>query len=143
MEVSLRRGVLWVCSYDQTVDGFWVMSEVTGPLDADMDDAALGRCVLAARRSSKIGVPTPSVAELSRPAPVVAAAGVKSYAQFIKGLRSVNITFDGTAAEITPLSNLGARGGLVPIVDLVRRVDPLDADEIGGTVRSALNVATA
>jgi hypothetical protein len=141
VEVGCRRGVIWVCSYSQTIDGLWVMNEELESFDDEVDDVVLGVAVLKAGRASRHGVPTPSVAELSRPAPVVVAAGVKSYAQYLKGLRSVSVEVDAESVRVVPQRNGGPKHGLVPIPDVAVGLDSTEPGVVGAGVRAGLNEA--
>lgn len=142
VELVVRRNQLWVTSYAQTVDGFWVAGDVTGPLAVDLADDELGEAVLDACQRSRQGVPTPTVEELSRPSIVVTATGARSFSDYVRGVRSVNAEFDGDTVTITPTDNRGARGGLVPLVDLALRVTQSDAARLGAAIRAQLDLAT-
>lgn len=141
VEVGRRRGMLWVCSYSRTVDGFWVANGILESLDDGVDDVRLGSAVLKAGRASRLGIPTPSVAELSRPAPVVVAAGVRSYGQYLKGLRSVSVQLGADTLRVVPQRNGGAKEGLVPLDDAALDLDSLEANIVGAGVRAALGEA--
>jgi len=138
VEVSRRLGVLWVCSYSQTVDGFWVMNGAIESLDDSTADERLGSSVLDMGRVSRLGVPTPTVAELSRPAPVVVAAGLRSYGVYLKGLRSVSVQFGVNSVRVVPQRNGGTKEGLVPIDHASVDLESLEPAIVGAGVRASL-----
>jgi hypothetical protein len=47
----------------------------------------------------------------------------------------------GDLVELTPMRNLGRRDGIDYLVDLIIRVDKVDADSIGRALREALDLA--
>jgi hypothetical protein len=141
VEVVIRRKQVWVFAYARTVDGFWVASDLIGPLDSDLEADQLGKAVMAASRRSRTGVPTPDVDSLSRPSIVVTATGARSFAEYVKGVKSVNVEFDRHLVTITPTANRGARGGLVPLIEHALTVEHVSDVALGSAVRGRLELA--
>jgi hypothetical protein len=141
VEVVLRRKQVWVFAYAQNVDGFWTASDVIGPLGSDLEDDQLGKAVMAASRRSRTGDPTPDVDSLSRPSIVVTATGARSFAEYVKGVKSVNVEFDRNVVTITPTENRGARGGLVPLIEHALAVEHVSDTALGSAVRGRLQLA--
>ena len=139
VNVDLRLGVLWVCSYSQVVDGFWIMNGMFESLAGDAGDDQIGCAVLRARRAAQVEIPTPPRSGPSPFLPVLNAARVGSYLQYLKGVRSVSLEFDVEGIRAIPQRNAG-RGGLVPILDAVINVGLVDAVTVGAAVRRALAV---
>jgi len=109
--VYARGEQVYVTSESQTLDEFWIASPpVTAHAAADLGDEELARLVLTALAESELRVPTPSIA--TNPlSPVLRLAGVKSFAEFMRGARAVRVVVVDDEIEITPMRNGGARGG--------------------------------
>jgi hypothetical protein len=102
---------VYVTSESQTLDEFWIASPPFIVREsADLDDEELARLVLAALAESEQRVPTPPAA--TNPlSPVLRLAGVKSFAEFMRGAKAVRASAVDLEIEITPMRNAGARGG--------------------------------
>jgi hypothetical protein len=72
--------------------------------------------------------------------------GVKTYFQYMKGTRSVEVFADfddvPTSFELTPFENEGRRGGYVPMMSEIHKVDPSSPRELGEAILAALEIAT-
>lgn len=107
---------------------------------------ALGEAVLRALAAARNDIPHPLPSEWSALAkPLYKAAGVKSWATFVKGALFCNIREEGGNLYIEPNRNLGARGGFQPIPDQndLRIPASASAEEIGAAVRKALDISKA
>ena len=138
VNVDLRLGVLWVCSYSQVVDGFWVMNGMFESLAGDAGDDPIGCAVLRARSAAQVQIPMPPREAPSSFLPVLNAAQVRSYLQYLKGVRAVSLEFDVDGVRVIPQRNAGQREGLVPILDAAINVGLVDAVTVGAAVRRAL-----
>jgi hypothetical protein len=107
----LRKGKILALSYSKATTGLWI---ATGPVyvaeDGNLDD--LNRKIRDALNGSFEGVKHPSQAEWkSIQAPMLEAAGVKSWATLAKGAKSVDLESDGVTVKIVPSSDYESKGG--------------------------------
>lgn len=111
--VFSRSTALIVHPSSRTTDGVWILAEPCVWLSADVSDDALGEAVLAALAASRTDVPHPTnwkgVLQ-----PLLAVAGVTTWAAFAKSALCVHVSLDGDGDDtmhVTPTANLGAREG--------------------------------
>src|SRR5437763_5054570 len=94
--VFRRKGVLIVHSYAQTITGVYI---ATQPFILLRDDiaatAVLGEAVRKAVSASSTGVAVP-VDTFSVTAPLLSAAGVKTWGKFVIGARMSEVRADGS-----------------------------------------------
>lgn len=149
--VYARGDALLVCAGDRTdwrTAGFIVASEHAARLPADAGDAALGQAVLDALAASRDGVPVPDRDELARrTAPLLRAAGVRSWSALARGARVCEVERDGAAIVLVPTVNgghAGASRGFHHRPELALRLAHGGAaDALGAAVREALGRAAA
>jgi hypothetical protein len=111
-----RKGGLFVIASHQTKAGFWVDDEHVVCLNQPTHDE-LGRAIKMALDRSQNGVATPPPdARIDKP--LLAAAGVGSWATFMKLSQHVSVFSDGSSLKVTPHRNLGSKGGFEPEPDL-------------------------
>jgi hypothetical protein len=111
-----RKGRLFVTASHQTKAGFWVDDEHVVCLNQPTHDE-LGRAIKMALDRSQNGVATPPPdARIEKP--LLAAAGVGSWATFMKLSQHVSVFSDGGSLKVTPHRNLGSKGGFEPEPDL-------------------------
>jgi hypothetical protein len=116
-------------------------------LPADTDPGRLGGAVAdALLRSHEVEVAAPR--DQRGDSGLLAAAGARTWARFVKGTRSVQVydlrmgaPDDGT--HIAPTRNLGARGGFEALVDENVILTTPTPSELGAAVARALELATA
>jgi hypothetical protein len=106
-------------SESRTVAGVWVAGSpfITLSLTSDADE--VGRAVYEALAGSRDGVPHPSDWK-SIPAERLGAAGMRSEADFMRGARLLNISYDGSRISLEPTKNGGTKGedkGFIPLGD--------------------------
>jgi len=111
-----RKGKLFVTASHQTKAGFWIDDEHVVCLSQPTHDE-LGRAIEMALDRSQNGVPTPPPnARMDKP--LLAAAGVGSWAKFMKSSQHVSVVSDGVSLKVTPHRNLGSKEGFEPEPDL-------------------------
>jgi hypothetical protein len=140
VSVVVRNDDIFVTSSSQTVDGFWVDNGSVERLPGDTTDEELGSAVLRARARSETGVENPR-GEAPGLAALLAAAGVSSWAEFSKGLRSLSMYFHDAGAVVYPYRNNGPRKDHTPILEATETFTELDPTTIGRTARRGLERA--
>ena len=130
-------------SYTQTPPGFWKMNGhfARVPTDADVED--LGRTVLdALDASNRIRLREVDGSDNSF-APVLAALGLKTYAQYMRGATSVSVDIgDDDILRITPMRNGGAREGFVDMTAEVSVLLDRSEESLGSAVERAMDLAS-
>jgi hypothetical protein len=103
-----RKGALFVVASHRTMAGFWIDDEHVDRLDAPTHKE-LGQAIETALARSSNGVPTPPpTVRLDK---LLLAAGVGSWATFMKLSKHVTVSLDGDVLNITSHTNLGSKGG--------------------------------
>ena len=131
-----RKGALFVTAAHRTIAGFWIDDERVETLDRPMPED-LGRAVEAALARSQDGVATPSP-EARLDKPLLRAAGVSSWATFMKLSKHVSVSLVGDVLKITPYRNLGGKEGFEPQPD-VAVAFPASASTLGAKLTEMLN----
>ncbi|WP_155626923.1 hypothetical protein [Burkholderia diffusa] len=107
----LRKDKIYIQSYSQTTTGLWI---ATGPVyiaDAAHPDE-LGEHIRDVLNGSMVGVPHPAQDEWRAvQAPMLNAAGVKSWKTLAKGAKSIGIEYDGALVLMEPSANYENQGG--------------------------------
>jgi hypothetical protein len=130
-----RKGALFVTAAHQTKAGFWIDDDRVVSLNQSTPEE-LGRAVEFALALSRSGVPTPPPAQrIDRP--LLEAAGVGSWATFMKLSTLVSISMDGDVLKATPYRNLGGKGGFEPQPDIAIQ-PPISAAALGDTIMMLL-----
>lgn len=110
--VALRRkGKILIQGYSKTTTGMWVGM---GPVCVGQEDRpdALGQSIRDALSGSSEGVQHPNQAEWKKiQAPMLEAAGVKTWATLAKGAQSVGLEYDGGPVKIVPSTGYSNNGG--------------------------------
>lgn len=133
----LRRGRIFVTAFSQTVDGFWIETEPRFESDG-FEAAEAATLLLEALKGSQLGMPTPHRDSLGSALPAL--AGVKSYATFMRGAVSVEVSrSDEGTLSVTPMHNGGAGDGFVPMAE--HELDVGSTDQLAGAVACALELA--
>ncbi|WP_316668956.1 hypothetical protein [Ralstonia psammae] len=107
----LRKGKYFVQSYSRTTTGIWIAS---GPVHVVEEGSAdeLGIKLRDALNGSLEGISHPSQAGWKAvQAPMLAAAGVKTWTTLAKGSKSVGIELVGDVVKFIPSSDYANRGG--------------------------------
>jgi hypothetical protein len=143
-DISLhhRKDEYIVTSHSLTLDGFWTFNGWVRTMTDQATDTELGSLLLEALGRSEVDVPTPTqTTEKERLAPILQAAGVRRYSDYLLGTKGVVISTDDDVS-VTPMENKGMRGGFVELLDRVERL-PLDAspEDIGTAARLAISRA--
>ncbi|MGO4569998.1 hypothetical protein AB4Z52_34445 [Rhizobium sp. 2YAF20] len=98
----------------------------------------LGNNVVAALNQSKIGIPHPAQSEWKAlQAPMLTAAGVKSWAKFAKKTMAVGIEYEGDSVSLIPSSNYENKGGDTPWEKTVK--SGVSAEELGPALLKAFD----
>lgn len=142
--VFSRSTGLIVHPSSRTTDGVWILAEPCVRLSADVPDDALGEAVLAALAASRTDVPHPTNWK-GIVQPLLAVAGVTTWAAFAKRARCVHVSLDGNGDDtmhVTPTANLGPREGFEEIQNESRTLPAASsAQVVGATVRRVLAVS--
>ena len=107
-----RRGKILIHSSSKTKDGVWILGEpvisIGDVIDANVVGASLRQCL----DGSRIGVDHPkSFSDLF--SPVLKLAKVKSYKEFSREAKCVEIVEDGAVIGFFPTTNHGVDEGFV------------------------------
>jgi hypothetical protein len=145
VNVDQRGGQIILESQSLTTDGFWEINDFIVSLDNTIKEGELGAALLEALAASETDVEPLAEGQRSTPQTkkILRIAGVRSWKEFYNGNRSVSVIQNdaGDLVELTPMRNLGRRDGIDYLVDLIIRVDKVDADSIGRALREALELA--
>lgn len=130
-----RKGALFVTAAHKTKAGFWIDDDRVDRVDRSTPDD-LGRAIEAAlARSLKDVFTPPATVRLDKP--LLQAAGVSSWATFMKASKHVSVALDGDVLTITPHRNLGGKGGFEPQPELQVEL-PVSASSLGEKVAGML-----
>lgn len=133
----LRRGRVFVAAFSETVDGFWIEAEPRFESD-EFEAVEAATLLLEALKGSQLGVPAPPRDSLGSALPAL--AGVKSFATFMRGVRSVDLSrSDEGTLTVTPMRNGGARDGFVPMTEHETHLG--SADQLADALVDALGLA--
>jgi hypothetical protein len=135
----LRQGSLVLYAVSKTTDGVLRGESPYVTLDASAPAEEKGAAVLDALSRSREGIPHPQQREGIED-DLLAAAGVKTWANFVKSTNGVSIDLEGEQISFIPLKNEGARGGFVEFE--VSKIQ-LDSRSSARTVGAALDQAFA
>jgi hypothetical protein len=113
-EVAMRNGYFFISSYSQTTDGFWTRNNDILTCTVTSSEDYLGEVVLATLTHSRVNIATPPQ-QSRRPDPLLKAAGVGSYSEFMKRTRIVQVERTNDQLTVTPTRNLGSREGFAPL----------------------------
>lgn len=107
----LRKGKILIQSYSQTTTGIWVGMGPVYVIDENQTDE-IGVKVLEALSQSVEGVRHPAQTEWkSIQAPMLEAAGVKTWATLAKGAKAVGLEYEEGRVTMVPTSNYEKNGG--------------------------------
>jgi hypothetical protein len=111
--VYLRSNGYFLHSDSQATSGVWMASPPFLTLPPNVSADSLGQAVLDVLSASKRGVAHPlDWDKVEFPLPEM--AGVKSWAQFIKGSRCVTVVQQDGTIQFRPSANRGADEGFTP-----------------------------
>jgi hypothetical protein len=106
-----RKGKILIQSYSKATTGLWIATGPVYVIDEDHPDE-LGAKIRDALHGSIQGVRHPSQAEWKTvQAPMLEAAGVKTWATLAKSAKSVGLEFDGEIVRMVPSTDYGNNGG--------------------------------
>ena len=134
-----RRGAECIVSSP----GFWKMNGHFARVLTDADVEDLGRALLdALGASNRITLREVDGSDDSF-APVLAALGLKTYAQYMRAATSVSVDIgDDGILRITPMRNGGVREGFVEMTAEVRVLVEPSAESLGSAVERAMDLAS-
>jgi hypothetical protein len=137
--VDARGDLLLVTPYSLDANGIWEVTGWVRVLEATAPAAAVGDAVEQALLHSE-GQRAETTGE-DPLAPILAAAGVKSWSQYAKGLRSASVRRRSGTTTIVPMRNLGPRQGLTEMEGAAVGLDDSTAEEVGSAVLRSLGRA--
>jgi hypothetical protein len=135
--VDRRKGELIVCSYSQTVPGFWIACDPFFRLPGDADDTQLATALLDALGSSRHNVSPPRKG-VTPFDPILRSLKLTSYAQYMRGTLSVGVMRNSRQVIVTPKLNGGARTGFTEMLDQAETLNDPSALVMSQAVRRAL-----
>src|SRR6187397_1271984 len=94
-EVYLRSSRCFLAASSETVAGAWVLSPPYRVMEASCTDSELGVALLSALSSSQTGIAHPDPRRDSVVAPLLKAAGVKSWKSFAATATCINVELEG------------------------------------------------
>ena len=112
--VDVRGGTLFVQQQSCTSDGFWIPDGPVETMSAGASPVELGRAVVRAILNSRQNVVPPPPHE-SLSAALLAAAGVQSWKQYMRGARSVDIEALPDDLGVRIVSMRSGAGGFLPL----------------------------
>jgi hypothetical protein len=138
MTLYSYRRKMFAHSLDRTRSGVWVASPPMIELESDSEGIASGiRTCLSASRSD-IDHPDSLVGLLR---PILSLAHVRTYADFAKSARSVNVERLDDVVTLTPTRNAGVKGGYIGAPHLAKSCS-VDSAELGDLALKALSQST-
>lgn len=126
----------------KTPNGIWIAGTPVFVLDeASSSGDSLALKVKEALSLSQSGVTAPSRDGFrDRFKPVLDAAGVKTWATFVKGTVCVSIMQEDGVVTLTPTRNSGSRGGFRHQNEIAIKV-PFDIESLEGALRQAIEIS--
>src|SRR5262245_9296973 len=138
--VYQRDSAILVHTSSETVDGIWILTEPCIRLPIGCSDRELGDALSSAFEESKESLPPPTQWKMIV-APLLTAAGVRSWKAFARGAVCVHAEYESRYLSLIPTINLGVTGanrGFVEASDAATRVAmPPDAAAVGVLIRQA------
>ena len=121
-----RRGKVFIHSSSKTKDGVWILAEPAISISDVIDANVAGASVMQCLDGSRVGVDHPkSFSALF--SPVLRLAKVKSYKEFAREAKCVEILEDGGVIGFFPRENLGVDEGFVRLGE-ARRISRSEGD---------------
>lgn len=107
----LRKGKILIQSYSKAITGLWIATGPVYVIDEGHPDE-LGAKIRDALHGSIKGMRHPSQAEWKTvQAPMLEAAGVKTWTTLAKSAKSVGLELDGEIVRMLPTAGYGNNGG--------------------------------
>lgn len=136
---AYRRGNrIFLHASSKTTAGVWILDQPVAGVAGD-DADAVGAAAHASLAGSREGVAHPT-AWGALFDPVLALAGVKTFATFIKGAKCVEIEADDDIIRLIPTRNEGIDEGFNPLHDRTQTIAG-DDPALGAAVLAALDAA--
>jgi hypothetical protein len=136
--VGARRERLIVTSWNVNEDEIWLVDPVVTQLPSTSAPGHIAAAVESALARSK--ATTRSATDPTILEPVLEAAEVRSWGEYVRSLRSVVIREENGTTTVTSQRNLGARDGLKEQPEDAKRLHGPDADELGRVIRALLEL---
>lgn len=137
--VAYKRGSrVVICPESETTAGVWIVDSPVVVGSTDMDD--LGRQLIEALGASRRQVPHPTVWS-GLFDPVLRAAGVRSYATFMKSALGVGVSLSEADVQLTPFRNLGSKEGFDHIAAKTAALSNYTDGQLGAALLSAFENA--
>ncbi len=142
----LKDGRVLFHTYTQTVDGFRILDGLPEVLLAIDDSLAVGGAVVAAlRASNRRPLPSRNLRTHPPDRELLQWLGLKSYGQFMRGVRSVQLIadFDEEIGDVAVSSlHNGGKEGFVPIQGEAFTLSFESPEQLGRAVQQAMTKAT-
>jgi hypothetical protein len=140
-EIYEKSGRLYVGSCARTTTGLWIGHGSVAVAEANAPEAEIAAIVENAVQNSVSGVPHPvSPKEVS--APLLTAAGARTFGAFARGAKLVRVSEDETGVVVIPTRNGGSTEGFVDLPERRRQLPGLrPLATLGAEVSAALSEA--
>jgi hypothetical protein len=132
--VDVRGGRTFVTPSSKTVTGMWKLDAHVA--EVALEPAALAAAIGAALSRSRARTDTPDDDHAGMDA-LLAAAGVKSWPQFMKGRSSVTVLREGDTVKVWPMEARGSRG-MRYVTERELRLTRPSLEELAAAVLDAL-----
>lgn len=137
--VYKKEGTYLIHPWARTVTGLYRFWEPVVALGTDCGDVELADAVRSALAASPSDVPHPDPAHFKKLiAPLLRAAGAKSWTAFEKGASAVEVYEEDDAIVVMATTNKGSRGGFVHENENKTKVAPPFSPELGSAIRRML-----
>ena len=130
-----RGGNIFMHPYSETTQGFWIFSDPVLVV-RDTDPAIASQLLDALSKSAKNVTHPTSWKGLT--APLLRAAGVRSFDAFTKSAKGVDVCLEGDCIMFTPTSNGGPKKAFLHLNHKVIRCRATEA-EVTGALRAAFD----
>jgi hypothetical protein len=142
VNIDLRQGQYLVAVYSQTGMGVWVIDGLPTLLPQEIPTEQLGAMIKEMLDKSRFGLP--ELTRDSQPArPMLDMLGLRDYATYMKGTKSISVYLEDHTIDITPEHNGGSRQGFTPILEAERTLtDDASAELLGAEVIASFDRAT-
>ncbi len=139
--VYCRKGDLFFRSLSQTTVGVLIGSDLISVLNETNSSADKGNAALKALCGFVQGIPHPTSWRSDDDDPLHAAAGVRTWATFVRGAAFVGIELENDTLTFNPSLNKGAKDGFKPLSGKsVQLRGDASAEEIGMALDRAFSL---
>jgi len=108
----LRKGNIFIQGSSQTTTGVWITSGPVHIFNQEANTQEIGDAIIDLLKCSIQGIPHPKQTEWKNiQAPMLNAAGVKTWSTFAKGTKAVGMVYEGETVTMAPSFEYETQGG--------------------------------